>query len=168
MEYFFQNIDAVKEKRLSANDKNTTYRYGISAKVYNGTPEILYADVIHFADEKKKWQYGDIDDEGFAPESLAKVFDTKADMDAWLAVEENRKSLIVGANLYIRATDTPDYWWDGEQALPQEIEKQDASLIPYDPTKEQGQGTIGAKLNDLEARLATQEELQEADDWKIL
>lgn len=45
--------------------------------------------------------------------SATKVFDTKADLDAWLAVEGNPETLIIGQNIYITATGTPDYWWDG-------------------------------------------------------
>ena len=50
----------------------------------------------------------------------AQVFDTVADMDAWLANPANTENLPVGTNLYIRALDVPDYWWDGTSA--QELE----------------------------------------------
>lgn len=53
------------------------------------------------------------------------VFDTAEDMETWLASEENIKNLVLGDNLYIRATDVPDYWWDGEQAQPLETQKVD-------------------------------------------
>ena len=53
------------------------------------------------------------------------VFDTVGDMETWLSVEENTQNLVLGDNLYIRATDVPDYWWDGEQAQPLETQKVD-------------------------------------------
>ena len=46
------------------------------------------------------------------------VFDTVVDMEAYIA--ESADMLSVGQNLYIRAEDVPDYWWDGTQALPVE------------------------------------------------
>lgn len=45
--------------------------------------------------------------------STAKVFNTKEELDEWLAVEGNTETLKVGQNIYIKAKDTPDYWWDG-------------------------------------------------------
>ena len=53
------------------------------------------------------------------------VFDTVEDMETWLSIEENTQNLVLGDNLYIRATDVPDYWWDGEQAQPLETQKVD-------------------------------------------
>lgn len=53
------------------------------------------------------------------------VFDTKADMDSWLADAENVSKLNIGDNLYIRAVEVPDYWWDGDNAQPLESEKPD-------------------------------------------
>lgn len=53
------------------------------------------------------------------------VFDTMEDMETWLSVEENTQNLVLGDNLYIRATDVPDYWWDGERAQPLETQKVD-------------------------------------------
>lgn len=57
------------------------------------------------------------------------VFDTAEDMETWLASEENIKNLVLGDNLYIRATDVPDYWWDGEQA--QKLETQKVDMEEY-------------------------------------
>jgi hypothetical protein len=57
------------------------------------------------------------------------VFDTVEDMTAWLADSENTGKLNLGDNLYIRATDVPDYWWDGEQA--QQLETQKVDLTGY-------------------------------------
>lgn len=45
--------------------------------------------------------------------SRAQVFDTVAVMNAWLAVPANVATLQIGDNLLIKATDVPDYWWDG-------------------------------------------------------
>ena len=60
----------------------------------------------------------------------ARVFATVADLDAWLAVQDNVKKLNVGDNFYIVATDVPDYWWDG--TAKQELEVQKIDLTTYD------------------------------------
>jgi hypothetical protein len=57
------------------------------------------------------------------------VFDTVDDMTTWLEDEENTSKLNLGDNLYIRATDVPDYWWDGESA--QKLETQKVDLTNY-------------------------------------
>lgn len=51
------------------------------------------------------------------------VFDTKEALDAWLLVSANTASLKTGQNIYIKETDTPDYWWDGTQLQVLETEK---------------------------------------------
>lgn len=61
--------------------------------------------------------------------ATAHVFDTYADMLAWLAVPENVETLVVGDNLYIRDTAVKDYWWDG--AEPQELEAEAPDLTNY-------------------------------------
>lgn len=63
-----------------------------------------------------------------------KVFDTKADLDAWLAVEGNADTLVVGQNIYIKATDTPDYWWDGTGLQILETDKVVIESMTYDET----------------------------------
>lgn len=55
----------------------------------------------------------------------ALVFDAKADLDTWLESESNVSKLKVGQNIYIKATDTPDYWWDGTGLQVLETEKID-------------------------------------------
>ena len=57
--------------------------------------------------------------------SRAKVFDTVAALDTWLAVAANKATLEIGDNLYIKATNVPDYWWDGTAKQPIEAEKVD-------------------------------------------
>ena len=57
--------------------------------------------------------------------SRAKVFNTIAELDAWIAVAANVATLQIGDNFYIRAVDVPDYWWDGSVKLPIEGEKVD-------------------------------------------
>lgn len=52
----------------------------------------------------------------------AKVFDTVEDMNAWLAVPANTATLNVGDPIYIRAANSPDYWWDGTQAIEMETD----------------------------------------------
>jgi hypothetical protein len=61
--------------------------------------------------------------------ATAKVFDTIADMDAWLAVPGNVETLNVGDNLYIVDVNVPDYWWDGTEA--QELEAEAVNLADY-------------------------------------
>lgn len=64
-------------------------------------------------------------------ESIAKgratgyVFDTIEELDAWLNNTENTSKLNLGDNLYIRAIDVPDYWWDGNAKQPLETQKVD-------------------------------------------
>ncbi len=55
------------------------------------------------------------------------VFDTVEDMNAW--IETNSSMLKLGDNLYIRAVDVPDYWWDGETV--QQLETQKVDLADY-------------------------------------
>jgi hypothetical protein len=61
--------------------------------------------------------------------ALAHVFDTYADMTAWLAVPANVETLNTGDNLYIRDTAVKDYWWDGTTA--QELEAESPDLVDY-------------------------------------
>ena len=75
----------------------------------------------------------------------AKVFDTVEDMNAWLAVPANTATLNVGDPIYIRAANSPDYWWDGAQALEMETdvdltdvctkEEANAKFVAQDPGK---------------------------------
>lgn len=71
------------------------------------------------------------------------VFDTKSDMDVWIADSNNAAKLVLGDNLYIRAKNIPDYWWDGSAA--QELETQKVDLTEY-PTKEEVENYITEKL----------------------
>ena len=57
------------------------------------------------------------------------VFDTVDDMNDWLSYEADRTTLVLGDNLYIRAKDVPDFWWDGTSA--QELETQKVDLTEY-------------------------------------
>lgn len=66
--------------------------------------------------------------------ATAKVFDTKADLDAWLAVYGNAETLVVGQNIYIKAKDTPDYWWDGTSLQVLETDKVEIESMTYDET----------------------------------
>lgn len=59
--------------------------------------------------------------------NFAVVFDTEADMIGWLEVPDNVKTLEVGTNLYIKALDVPDYWWDGTTYQQLEVEHPDLS-----------------------------------------
>lgn len=66
--------------------------------------------------------------------SIAKVFDTKADLDAWLLVEGNPETLKVGQNIYIADIGTPDYWWDGKELQILETDKVTIETMTYDET----------------------------------
>lgn len=66
-------------------------------------------------------------------ESIAKskatayVFDTLEDLENKLSDKDFIDNLVIGDNLYIRALNTPDYWWDGVQKQILETEKPDFS-----------------------------------------
>lgn len=62
------------------------------------------------------------------------VFDTVDAMNTWLSNPTNAENLVLGDNLYIRAKDVPDYWWDGTSA--QELETQKVDFTEY-ATKEE-------------------------------
>ena len=57
------------------------------------------------------------------------VFDTLEDLEIWLEDDNNIANLILGDNLYIRAIDVPDYWWDGNSK--QKLETQKVDLEEY-------------------------------------
>ncbi len=82
-------------------------------------------------------------------ESIAKgratgyVFDTLSDLETWLEDSENTSKLVLGDNLYIRATDVPDYWWDGAEK--QILETQKVDLSEY-ATKAELTAAIGEAL----------------------
>lgn len=81
--------------------------------------------------------------------SRAKVFDTVAALDTWLAVAANKATLQIGDNFYIKALNVPDYWWDGGAKQPIEGEKVD--LTDY-VRKEAGKGLFSGSYNDLSGR----------------
>lgn len=94
--------------------------------------------------------------------SQARVFNTKADMDAWLAVSTNTTLLQVGDNLYIKDLGVPDYWWNGESASPLEAEKPDLTEYPtkveveaqIDEEKSRAEGVEGALLDTIELEVS--------------
>ena len=57
--------------------------------------------------------------------TTAYIYDTVEDLDNALTDEEFVANLIIGDNFYIRALDTPDYWWDGTTKQQLEVEKSD-------------------------------------------
>lgn len=57
------------------------------------------------------------------------VFDTYDDLTAWVSEPENTADLNLGDNLYIRALDVSDYWWDGNIIQPLETQKVDLSEL---------------------------------------
>lgn len=90
------------------------------------------------------------------------VFDTLAGLDAWLEDIDNMHRLVIGDNLYIRAIDVPDYWWDGEQK--QQLETQKVDLSEYYTKTE-----ISAKIDEVsdiadEAKEIAENAIEIADD----
>lgn len=61
--------------------------------------------------------------------STGYVFDTKEAMETWLSDNKNKEKLLLGDNLYIRAIDVPDFWWDGNNYQP--LETQKVNLTDY-------------------------------------
>lgn len=55
----------------------------------------------------------------------SKVFDTVEELTEWISIPENVQDLPVGTTFLIRATDVPDYWWDGHAAIELETRKLD-------------------------------------------
>lgn len=66
--------------------------------------------------------------------AIAKAFDTKAELDEWLAMEGKAETLKVGQNIYIAETGTPDYWWDGTRLQVLETEKVEIESMTYEET----------------------------------
>lgn len=66
--------------------------------------------------------------------SAGYVFKTVSHLNWWLEQSGNKEKLVTGDNLYITATDVPDYWWDGTQ--PQELETQKVDLSEYAKTED--------------------------------
>jgi len=64
--------------------------------------------VIHVTqDDKNRWDSVE----------MAMVFDTVADMTAWIENPANVENLPVGFNFFIRDPDSPDFWWDGSEPV---------------------------------------------------
>lgn len=79
------------------------------------------------------------------------VFDTVGDLDLWLEDAENTARLVLGDNLYIRATDVPDYWWDGAARQPLETQKVDLSEYVKNTDYPDGSAKAGVvKVNSTE------------------
>jgi len=84
--------------------------------------------------------------------SKARVFDTVDAMNAWLAIPANASTLNIGDNLLIRATDVPDYWWDGTTAQKLETQKIDLSSYVQNTRKINGQdltADVNLTANDI-------------------
>lgn len=100
--------------------------------------------------------------------SKAKVFDTVAELDTWLAVAANKATLQIGDNLLIKAKDVPDYWWDGTAKQELETSKmilenatasKDGLMTKGDKTKLDGIATGATKVtspSDIGAATAEQ------------
>ena len=84
--------------------------------------------------------------------STGYVFDTVDDMNTW--IETNSSILKLGDNLYIRAVDVPDYWWDGEKV--QQLETQKVDLSEYVKNTDYATTTGGAGLIKTSSTYGTQ------------
>lgn len=69
--------------------------------------------------------------------SSAKVFDTAEELDSWLQDTSNTETLKVGDHLLIKATESPDYWWDGSDK--QVLETAKVDLTDYLTSEAAGQ-----------------------------
>ena len=81
------------------------------------------------------------------------VFDTVDDMNTWLANVENKAKLVLGDNLYIRAIDVPDYWWDGIAAQQLETQKVDLTEYATKTEVEEEKAARTAKDTELEEKI---------------
>ena len=81
--------------------------------------------------------------------TFALVFDTQDGLDTWMADSANVATLKVGQNIYIKAVDTPDYWWDGTQL--QILETQTVDLTGYVTTDQLNTALAGyVETTDIE------------------
>ena len=129
-------VDYIKNKptKLSQFENDTRF---IDEDVYINDMQTLDGLVYQNLDDIAELQenLGEVDSKMDELESIAKgratgyVFDTLADLDAWLSNSANTANLVLGDNLYIRATNVPDYWWDGKSK--QEPETQKVDLAEY-------------------------------------
>lgn len=86
------------------------------------------------------------------------VFNTEADLEAWLENPDNVAMLNLGDNLYIKDVEVPDYWWDGTQKQP--LETQKVNLTEYIKTTE---------ANDLiDQKLGTKFPVMTQEDYEAL
>ena len=149
-----KKVDKEEGKGLSVVDAYPLYRIigdkeymcGINFVYQEGFSSIEYFYTVPEIDEKlaEKASISDV----VEVEAIAKgratgyVFDTYDDMTTWLADSTNTEKLNLGDNLYIRATNVPDYWWDGSSA--QHLETQKVDLTEY-VKKEDGYGLSGTR-----------------------
>lgn len=104
--------------------------------------------------------------------SNARVYDTKADMDVWLAVAVNKNALRAGDNLLIRDNNTPDYWWDGANPIEMEVNKvfledyytitQTEALVNEESASRQALQTL------LQSEMSTEQIARTANDTTLL
>ena len=86
--------------------------------------------------------------------ATAYVFDTYADMMAWLSDPAHTEGLIAGDNLYIRDTGVKDYWWDGAAAQPLEAEAPNLTDY-YTKTEIDGKLPIQIEQTDYDALVSS-------------
>lgn len=112
-----------------------TDRKNIYVLDWNGNIKVL-GDVTNGAGVSLNGLKSDIDNIEVIAEggAIAKVFDTKADLDTWLEVAGNAETLVVGQNIYIVEAGTPDYWWDGTGLQVLETDKVEIESMTYDET----------------------------------
>ena len=58
----FNNFSTFNGKKLSANDRNTTYTLGVDGEKQNGNPDILYQSIVFIKDTLQIWTHGELYD----------------------------------------------------------------------------------------------------------
>lgn len=131
------NIEDVRKKYLEIVGNGTSDSNRSNARTLDWGGNAWYAgDVMNGAGvslNSLKSRLETINDIA-AGVNIAKVFDTKEDLEEWLAVEGNPETLKVGQNIYIAETGTPDYWWDGTWLQVLETDKVEIESMSYDET----------------------------------
>jgi hypothetical protein len=118
------------------NDSSFTTEDAVQTKINtHNSSETAHTDIREYIEEARAIAEGKVS---------AMSFETKADLDAWLEIPENRETLLVGTNFYIEDLESPDYWWNGATLVELSTDKID--LTEY--AKKTELLTLGTTEND--------------------